>query len=62
MVNLLHVSLPRLVLVESCTCNCFDATWVKQQWNRIESLWNKECTNIVGPIIGHASDGDSRRR
>ena len=32
MVNLLHSSLPRLVLVVTCTCNCFDASWVRQQW------------------------------
>lgn len=62
MVNPLHRSLPRLALVVTCTCNCFDATWVREQWNRIEELWNKECAEIVGPIVGHASDGDSRRR
>jgi hypothetical protein len=26
MVNPLHYSLPRLVLVITCTCNCFDAS------------------------------------
>ena len=62
MVNPLHDSLPRLVLVVTCTCNCFDASWVRQQWDMIEKLWNKECKDIVGPILGHASDGDSRRR
>jgi len=35
---------------------------VRQQWLRIEDLWDKECKDIVGPIVGHASDGDSRRR
>ena len=62
MVNPLHLSLPRLVLCVTCTCNCFDASWVRQQWQRIEDLWRKECQDKVGPIIGHASDGDSRRR
>ena len=62
MVNPLHQSLPRLVLVVMCTCNYFDAPWVRQQWLRIKDFWNKECKDIVGPIVGHASDGDSRRR
>ena len=62
MVNPLYRSLPRLALVVTCTCNCFDAPWMRQQWHRIEELWNKECAAIVGSIIGHVSDGDSRRR
>jgi hypothetical protein len=37
-VNPLHVKLPRLVLSLSCTCNCFDSEWVKEQWKRIEEL------------------------
>jgi hypothetical protein len=35
---------------------------VSQQCKKIEELWRKECRSIVGPIIGHASDGDSRIR
>ena len=27
----------------------------------IDNLWEKECKEDVGPIIGHASDGDSRQ-
>ena len=37
-VNSLHVKLPRLVLSVSYTCNCFDASWVKKQWEKIHSL------------------------
>lgn len=29
-VNPLHEKLPRLTLVVSCTCNCFDASWVRR--------------------------------
>jgi len=29
--NPLHVKLPRLVLAVSCTCNCFDSMWVRNQ-------------------------------
>ena len=59
-VNPLHESLPRLVLVVCTTCNCFDASWVRHQWEVIHSLWAIECLHVIGPIIGHASDGDSR--
>ena len=61
-VNPLHDKLPRLVLAACCTCGCFDSGWVRAQWNRIDELWAKHCYSAVGPIIGHASDGDSRRR
>ena len=61
-VNPLHDKLPRLVLVVSCTCNCFDAEWVRNQWNCIDALWQESCGEAVGPVVGHASDGDSRRR
>jgi len=61
-VNPLHEKLPRLVLVAICTCGCFDSNWVRQQWDQIDELWKKHCYSAVGPIIGHASDGDSRRR
>ena len=42
MVNPLHESLPRLVLVVTCICNCFDSLRMRQQWLRIKNLWNKE--------------------
>jgi hypothetical protein len=61
-VNPLHDKLPRPVLVVSCTCNCFDSSWVRSQWRTIDALWKDNCLEDVGPIIGHASDGDSRRR
>jgi len=61
-VNPLHEKLPRLVLVAYCTCGCFDSQWVRRQWDRIDALWMKHCYSAVGPIVGHASDGDSRRR
>lgn len=62
MVNPLHQNLPRLVLVVNCTCKYFDAAWVRRQWGVIEKIWEDECKDIVGPIVGHVSDGDSRRR
>jgi len=62
MVSPLHDKLPRLVLYVSCTCNCFDSQWIRDQWTKIDHLWDKHYKSTVGPIIGHASDGDSRRR
>ena len=62
MVNPMHEKLPRIVLVACCTCGCFDASWVRAQWNKIDDLWSKHCYAAVGPILGHGSDGDSRRR
>ena len=61
-VNPLHDKVLKLTLVISCTCNCFDSQWVKDQWDRIDILWLKECYSRVGPISGHASDNDSRKR
>jgi hypothetical protein len=31
-------------------------------WKRIDGLQKKKCLAIIGPIIGHASDGDNKRR
>ena len=32
------------------------------QWKKIHELWKEHCYATVGPFIGHASDGNSRRR
>jgi hypothetical protein len=60
-VNPLHKKLPRLVLVVCCICNCLNINWVHQQWDVIDVLQKLECQAIVGPIVWHANDGDSRR-
>ncbi|MCO5547292.1 hypothetical protein L7F22_000739 [Adiantum nelumboides] len=31
-------------------------------WNLVETMWNAKFKETIGPIIGHASNGDSRRR
>ena len=61
-VNPLHDRLPCLVLVVCTTCNCFNSEWVRKQWDALDALWASDCKGKVGPIVGHASDGDSRRR
>ena len=59
-VNPLHEHLPRLALVVHCTCNRFDSEFIKNQWNLVEQMWSSKFKDSIGPIIGHASDGDSR--
>lgn len=60
-VNPLHDKLPRLVLVACCTCNCFKSAWIRNQWEVINKLWERDFLAAVGPIVGHASNGESRR-
>ncbi len=45
-----------------CTCNKFTHEEVKSQWDRLQQLTALEFEKKIGPIIGHVSDGDSRRR
>ena len=44
------------------TCNRFDTKFVHRQWQDIERLFEGELEATLGPVIGHSSDGDSRRR
>ena len=44
------------------TCNRFDTEFVYRQWQEIERLFEGELEATLGPLIGHSSDGDSRRR
>ena len=60
--NPLAPNLPRLPILVMATCNCFDADFVYRQWQEIERLFENELEATLGPLIGHSSDGDSRRR
>lgn len=67
-INPLHPELPKLVVMVQVTCNRFKATDVRDQWRRLYALWYRpdagEIGNlgkILGPLIGHGSDGDARR-
>lgn len=59
MVNPLHDKLFKFILVASCTCNHFNAAWVRKQWPTIDILWVQNCLTDVGPIVGHGSDNDA---
>lgn len=61
-VNPLHARLPRLVAVIQLTCNRFDSKDVQNQWEKVRVLWSKHLSAVLGPLIGHSSDGDARRR
>ena len=60
--NPLHPDLPRVPVLIMPTFNCFDHSFVYHQWQEIERLYNQSVKPILGPSIGHSSDGDSRRR
>lgn len=63
MINPLHPDLPKIPVFVSATCNMFDNAAVRFQWEVIDALCD-ECGlgDVLGPRVGHASDGDSRRR
>lgn len=62
MVNPLHSALPKIVLLLQANCNRFTHNEVLHQWLVLESLCKRILEPVLGPVIGHASDGDSRRR
>ncbi|KAL3692993.1 hypothetical protein R1sor_006644 [Riccia sorocarpa] len=61
-VNPLHEKLPRLIIFASVTYNSFVASWVREHWRSLKREWNEHCRTLVGRVIGHSSNGDSRRR
>jgi hypothetical protein len=62
MINPLHQKIPPLVVLLQATCNTFTHEMVLQQWNEIKALYDQYLLPVLGPLVGHASDGDSRRR
>ena len=61
-INPLHARLPRLVAIIQLTCNRFDSKDMQNQWEKVRVLWGKHLSAVLGPLIGHSSDGDARRR
>ena len=60
-VNPLHPRLPRLVILIQLNCNSFDAAFVRNQWEKVKALWSIHLLDVLGPLIGHASDGDAHK-
>jgi hypothetical protein len=62
-VNPLDKRFPRLPVLMAATCNTFTyADYIKPQWVEMRTLYAKHLEPIIGPLVGHGSDGDSRRR
>ena len=63
MIDPLNHVLPSLVaLLMMPTCNKFTTCDVKNQWSLLEDLHAEYLLPVLGPLVGHASDGDARRR
>ena len=62
MINPLHRNFPKVVLFLQANCNRFTHNEVLHQWLLLDSLCQNILDPVLGPGIGHASDGDSRRR
>ncbi len=62
MLNPLHKDLPPMVVLLQACCNTFTHEIVERQWEQIITLYNRHILPVLGPLVGHASDGDARRR
>ena len=60
--NPMHTELPRLVACLLPTCNRFNHADVFRQWEDVDKKFKLFFEDHVGPLVGHSSDGDSRRR
>ena len=57
--NPLHPNLPRLTVLTMPTCKKLNTEFVFHQWQEIERLSEQELEDIIRPLIGRSSDGDS---
>lgn len=62
LVNPLHPSFPRTVIFLQPNCNQFTHNEVLHQWLVLDSLCKQILEPVLGPAIGHTSDGVTRRR
>ncbi|KAL2629883.1 hypothetical protein R1flu_014569 [Riccia fluitans] len=37
-------------------------SWVRDHWKGLKQRWDKCSRQVLGPVLGHANDGDARRR
>ena len=59
--NPIAEGLPRIPILVMPTCNCFDSNFVYHQWQEVINLYEIHLEDILGPLTGNSSDGDSRR-
>ncbi len=62
LINPLHKNLPHLALMIMPTCNRFSHLDVRRQWEEIRVAYEECLQDVLGPVIGNSSDGDSGRR
>ena len=63
LINPLRDGVPRLPCLMVGTCLTFTCDgYLLPQWAILEKWYDKHLREILGPLIGHSSDGDSRRR
>ena len=61
-VNPMRNDLPRMVAYFGGTCLAETAEEATRCWRNFERLYNKHLKEVLGPLHGQSSDGDSRRR
>ena len=61
-VNPLHPMLPKILVLIQPTCNRFNAAFVNHQWETTSQFYAEHLEDAIGPLLGHSSDRDSRRR
>ena len=62
LINPLHPGYPKIPVLIHPSCNRFDAEFVQNQWDQTQHFYNEHLREFIGPLLGRASDGDSRRR
>jgi hypothetical protein len=60
-VNPIHPELPKFAISAHGTCNGFSAAFIANSWRGVRELSAQHLEGPLGPLIGHASDGDARR-
>ena len=57
-----HPNIPNIPLLIMPTCNRFASEFVRENHDLICTLYEEFLEPVIGPLIGSASDGDSRSR
>ena len=61
-VNPMRTDLPRITVYFGGTCLAETAGDAQETWEKFTALYNEHLRDVLGPLHGNASDGDSRRR
>ena len=62
-INPMQPEAPKLPIALLATCNTFTCDgYIEPQWARLKELYDKHLRALLGPLVAHSTDGDSRRR